>query len=198
MGSQRNFRRCLATVVAVLALPQPQALAQSLPAPNPTEINKISPTKLTIEELKANQYFVGNQSADGTSGTASNLQELLAPPVYNLIPRYLVWQIRVRRDQFPSDTTSDIKNYLSNPDKIRYELTSDNGEANRFSNNSSNSTLRVTLKSREIDVFDDSDSQIAVVQGKVYLELDPSTLALAGMYKTRLLVCVKNKSDGCL
>lgn len=174
MIGQRNLRQFLAIVAAIIALPQPQALGESIPPPN-----QISPQKPNIAPILPTEYFVdGTSSLDGkVDNTATYPNLSLTPPNFQSVDRDFVWQLSVRLDMLPSQ--------LNNSDVI-YAL-------------NSNSTVSVEVEGLEIDVISrDQANNTAVVQGKVRLKFAASTFKVAGNYKGLLSVCVKDKNGACL
>lgn len=177
MNCQRNLRQYLTLILAFFAMPQTFALAE------PGATSSISPQQITIDSLKANEIFPTDKKKVNSS------QELDSPPDFNrAIVRPVEWQMRVSKAQ------------LKLPLEVEYELKSNNNaQSNQFSTDASaNAILGVIIQKSENTVSDDSDPNVSVVRGKVTLQFDPLKAGVAGAYKGRLLVCVKDTNNGCI
>ncbi len=176
MNCQRNLRQYLTLILAFLAMPQTFALAE------PGATLSISPQQITIDSLKANEIFPTDNKKVNSS------QELDSPPDFNrAIVRPVEWEMRVPKAQ------------LKLPVEVEYELKSKNEQSNQFSIDANpNAILGVIIQKSENNVSDDTDPNVSVVRGKVTLQFDPFKAGVAGPYKGRLLVCVKNTNNGCI
>ncbi|MGI2902371.1 hypothetical protein [Tolypothrix sp. VBCCA 56010] len=179
MNRQRNFQRCLAMVVALVALPQPQAFAQSTPPPDPTNTCQLSvlPQRLPIEKLKSEELLTR------ATGTATNLNELLAPPdlsSYNSsITRQLeqLWRLRVPTDKVSSVTSN-------------YHFDGSSANSNPFNANN------VVLEPLSIQrISTDQNTNTTVVQGGVRLQFRSLSRIRPGSYSGGLIVSVQY--EGC-
>lgn len=178
MNCQRNFRQYLTLILAFFAMPQTFALAE------PGATLSISPQQITIDSLKANEIFPTDNKKVNSS------QELDSPPDFNraIVRPPVEWEMRVPKAQ------------LKLPVEVEYELKSNNnGQSNQFSTDANpNAILGVIIQKSENNVSDDSDPNVSVVRGKVTLQFDPLKAGVAGAYKGRLLVCVKDRNNGCI
>lgn len=180
MSSKYKLKCCLAIVVAFLGLSESQLLAQSAP----TEINQISPSEVE-EKLNSSEFFLNGQQ----TGTADNVQELYAPPVFNQqgTTRTIEWQMRVRQNE------------LKSPLEVEYEVKADNLTGNSFSQDDSRNLIPVTIAGSEFETIPDgNETETVIVKGKVTLKFDVSQFRPAGQYGGRVSICVKNNSDGCI
>jgi hypothetical protein len=180
MICRRNLKHYLAMVVAFLAMPQTSAFAQ--PLLGETANNQISPQEQTIDALKPEEIFPINKAKVTTS------QELdISPGLNRAIVRNFEWQMRVRKDQ------------LKLPLEIGYELKANNGQLNLFKIDASpNAILGVIVTQSDKALLEDSDPEIYIVKGNVTLQFDPLLAEVAGTYKGRLSVCVRDKNNGCI
>lgn len=179
MSWQRTMRRCLIMIVALLSIPQLQALAQQTPQPkDPTQFNSISPETVVFSTLKSSEFFPGGKQ----TGTANNEQGLLEPPQFiQSITRQFVWKMRVRIDE------------LQSPLKATYKLISQEGKQNNPFDN-----VQVQDDLVEI-IFSDPQTNTAIVQGTVnLLFLNLNNIGTANTYSGRLSVCLQRKDGGCM
>ncbi len=169
-------------VVAFLGLSPSQLLAQSAP----TEIDRISPSEID-EKLNPSEFFLNGQQ----TGTAKNIEDLYAPPVFNQqgTTRTIEWQMRVREDQLPEP----------NEREVTYEVKADNLTANNFSQDNSRNAIPVTIEGSEFETLPDgNESETVIVKGTVTLKFDVSQFRAAGEYGGRVSICVKDTSGGCI
>jgi hypothetical protein len=164
-------------VVALIALPQAQALAQSAPPDDPPAgiIYQLSFAQdRKIPELKSSEIIGDPDFQD----YANNKQQLLAAPPFQDIIRDLpqFWRLRVPIEQISSVNA-------------KYQLTAQNGKVNPF-NNIQLIPLPITEISR--------DQKNAVVQGGVRMQFgNLSKTGNAGSYNGRLSVCVEYQGSTC-
>lgn len=180
MSSKQKIKCCLAIVVAFLGLSQSQLSAQ----PAPTEINQVSPSEIE-EKLNSSEFFLNNLD----TGTASNVQELYEPPVFNQqgANRTIEWQMRVRQ------------NDLKSPVEVEYEVKADNLTGNSFSQDNSRNIIPVTIAGSDFETLPDgNETETVIVKGRVTLKFDVSQFRPAGQYGGRVSVCVKDINDGCI
>lgn len=178
---QQNLKYCLGILVAFLAWPQPQAIAQSLNLPEPTQIYQLStPQQLVIPPQQLSEIV-----SAPVSERVTNEQSLLASPQFNmLITRELpgLWQMRVPLDQVSSLYAT-------------YEIKSANGQNNRFSSDElSEKTMHVVVEPLPIiEISRDESTNTALVQGGVRLQFDLANSAIAGGYGGVLSVTVNQR-----
>lgn len=167
-------------VVAFLGLSPSQLLAQSAP----TEIDRISPSEVD-EKLNPSEFFLNGQQ----TGTAKNIEDLYAPPVFNQqgTTRTIEWQMRVRQNE------------LSSPVEVEYEVKANNLTGNSFNQDNSRNTIPVTIAGTEFETLPDgNESETVIVKGTVTLKFDVSQFRAAGEYGGRVSICVKDTSGGCI
>ena len=187
MSSKRKLKCCLAIVVAFLGLSQSQLLAQTAP----TEINQISPSKFDLKLNNPDLFSNGRQT-----GTVYNSQDLYEPlGVQELnqadVTRTIEWQMRVQREEL-----KDINNPEASYEiKANNDVTEDN-----FSRGSSRyNTIPVDVETSEIETLPDgNETETVIVKGISTLKFDVSRFPRAGIYGGKLLICLKNRSDGCI
>jgi hypothetical protein len=180
MICQRNFSRCLAIVVALMALPQPQVLAQSVP-PDPEQLYQVSFPRegLTISEFKSQELFTEIDLSDtvNNSGDLRGKPLPLSPAISRDLREF--WKMRVRAE--------DVQFLLP-----EYKLSADNGKANPFNNVIKFDNLQITEVSR------DPNTNTVVVQGGVRLQFQDISnfFGKADTFSGRLSVCVKRRDTG--
>jgi hypothetical protein len=173
-----HFQSCLGTLLALLAWPQPQVVAQSLNLPEPTQIYQIStPQQLTIPPQQLGEILPAP-----VSQAVTNEQDLLASPRFQtVITRELpeLWQMRVPIDQVGSLYAT-------------YELRAENGQNNEFSSTyRSDQTMRVVVEPLPIiEISRDENTNTALVQGGVRLQFDLANVGIAGGYGGVITVTV--------
>ncbi|MEA5572758.1 hypothetical protein [Calothrix sp. UHCC 0171] len=182
MSYQCKLLSFLATFMVTLGLPLIPAIAQTSTIPEEDlGVNGISPTQITLDPIK--DIFVNS------SGYAQNTQELYKQPdLIQNVKRQINWTKRIPLDK------------MQLPLKVTYEFKSNNGTANRLNNSTtSNSTIGVILNPLENNLIFRSEARnVAVVEGRVELTLDPTQSQIAGVHGGRLSVCIQSKDGGCL
>ncbi|BAZ38347.1 hypothetical protein NIES4101_42840 [Calothrix sp. NIES-4101] len=182
MSYQCKLLSFLATVMVTLGLPFMPVLAQTAITPEEDlGVNGISPTQITLDPIK--EIFVNS------SGYAQNTQELYKQPdLIQNVKRQINWTKRIQLDK------------MELPLKVTYEFKDNSGTANRLNNSTtSNSTIGVILNPLESNlVFRSEARNVAVVEGRVELTLDPNQSHIAGVHGGRLSVCIQSKDGGCL
>jgi len=164
-------------VVALIALPQAQAFAQSAPPDDPPAgvIYQLSFAQdRKIAELKSSEIIADQDFRD----YANNKQQLLAALPFQDIIRDLpqFWKLRVPISQI---------SFL----KAKYQLIAQNGKVNPF-----NSIQLIPLPITEIS----RDEKNVVVQGGVQMRfVNLSKTGNAGIYNGRLSVCVEYQGSTC-
>jgi hypothetical protein len=182
MRCQCNFKRCLALVVALIALPQPQVLAQSVPPQDPTEICKLTFTQeRTIPELKTSEILVH------ATETANNLQELLASPSFSYnssITRQLpqLWKLKV-----PLDSSGNLPPITHS---YNIQLKSSSGQT------ISNSKIQQELLP-VAEISRDFNTKTAVVQGGVRLLFQNLSSIKSNTYSGTISVTVDYPGSNC-
>ncbi|MBH8563703.1 hypothetical protein I8748_16140 [Nostoc sp. CENA67] len=178
---QHHLKYCLGMLVALLAWPQPEATAQSLNLPEPTQIYQLS----TPQQVVVPPQQLGEIVPAPVSETVRTQQGLLARPQFNtLITRELpgLWQMRVPVDQVGSLYAT-------------YEIKAGNGQSNRFSSDErSEQTVRVAVEPLPIiEISRDENTNTALVQGGVRLQFDLANAGVAGGYVGVLNVTVNQR-----
>ncbi|MEA5505308.1 hypothetical protein VB735_19780 [Halotia wernerae UHCC 0503] len=178
---QHHLKYCLGMLVALLAWPQPKAIAQSLNVPEPTQIYQLS----TPQQVIVPSQQLGEIIPAPVSETVTNQQDLLAPPQFNtVITRELpgLWQMRVPLDQVASLYAT-------------YEIKAGNGKSNGFSNNErSEQTVRVVVEPLPIiEISRDENTNTALVEGGARLNFDLANARSAGGYGGVLTVTVNQR-----
>ncbi len=187
MSSKRKLKCCLAIVVAFLGLSQSQLLAQTAP----TEINRISPSKFDLKLDKPDLFSNGRQT-----GTVNSTQALYQPlGIRELnqagVTRTIEWQMRVEKEEL-----KDI-----NKPEATYQIKADNDvtEDDFSRGRSKYNTIPVDVATSEIETLPDgNESETVIVKGKATLTFDVSQFPRAGIYGGKVLICLKDKSDGCI
>jgi hypothetical protein len=171
----------ITTLSIVLGLMWPaRSLAQFISLPEPTEIYSLAtPQKINIPPLAQSEITPASMSESVSEGN------LLAPPRFNIVvTRELpgLWQMRVPLDQLDSLYAT-------------YELKAQNGVNNAVSSQErSDSAMRVVVEPLPIiEVSRDLNSNTAVVQGGVRLQMDISTNQVAGAYSGAMTVTVDQR-----
>lgn len=166
-------------VVVLFALPQPQALAQSLPTLDPTKINELSiPKTLTFTAVKQSDIIDAS-----ISETVTNEQNLIATPQFNfIITRELpeIWQMRVAKDQLPV--------------QVCYTL-----RENSFTTGSNPNSILGVAKPEVVNFqqINDGDEKTVLVKAGVKMQFDLRYATIAGNYSGNLSVSVTPQSSNC-
>ena len=187
MSSKGKIKCCLAIVVAFFGLSQSQLLAQ----PAPTEINRISPSEYDLRLEKPELFSNGKQT--GTVDSTQALYEPLGIQELNQadVVRPIQWQMRVRREQL-----EDLNNL-----EATYEIRANNNVTDdKLSRGTSKyDTIAVDVVSDEIQALPDgSESETVIVEGRATLKFDVSKFPSAGVYRGKLSICLKDRSNGCI
>ena len=187
MSSKGTKKCCLAIVVAFLGLSQSQLLAQTAP----TEINRISPSKFDLKLDKPDLFSNGRQTRTVDSSQA--LYEPLGVQELNQagVIRTIEWQMRVQKEEL-----KDINNPEATYEiEANNDVTKDNFSLGRSRYN----TIPVDVETSEIETLPDGNElETVIVKGTATLKFDVSQFPRAGIYGGKLLICLKNKSDGCI
>lgn len=187
MSSKGKIKCCLAIVVAFFGLSQSQLLAQ----PAPTEINRISPSKYDLRLEKPELFSNGQQTA--TVDSTQALYEPLGIQELNQanVVRPIEWQMRVRREEL--DNLNNLE--------ATYEIRANNNISDdRLSRGTSKyNTIAVDVVSNEIQALPDgNESETVIVEGRATLRFDVSNFPAAGVYRGKLSICLKDRSNGCI
>ncbi|MBW4512577.1 MAG: hypothetical protein KME64_39720 [Scytonematopsis contorta HA4267-MV1] len=185
MNCQLNIQRCLAIVLAFIALPQSLVLAQTTPPQSPNELYRISfATDTVLPPIKASDIL----DRDRDVAQWGDTQKLLEPPTFSYntsraVTRDLpqLWRMRVK----PEDVNSLEAEY-----KVR---SSDGRLVNPFSNVRVEPLPIVTL-------FTDPVSREAIVQGGVRMIFGNfSNYRRTGPFDGQISVCVRRRGTNvCL
>ncbi|GAA6622046.1 hypothetical protein [Scytonema sp. NUACC26] len=179
MNCQRKLKKYVVVIAVLLALPQPQALADSAPPSCPVDSYELSFSSSPTIALKPLDLLVSEK------GFATTQQELLASPsfIYNSSTTReisLLWRMRVK--------TEDVSSL-----KAKYTLIPTSDKLNPFNNASKAESLGITQSSCP------GDNQTTVVEGGVRLTINNLSTIGKGEYFGQLKVCISRQdSNECL